>query len=204
MAKNFDPRKVLRQIANPLLKEFFDRRGELRNMAWEELTETRIEPVFEAWQQLPERPRKEVQVTLQDVVELADERGLSVLAEEVKLRCPGREAEFNGWDGRADRAMWVYLNVPEAFEEAALFARADALAAGRYWIKRNGLPRQQLTVGRRRRRHGPAKARLPARSPARRELPPADRPGRSRGRRAHHTAAAGAEGGAAQLHRTEG
>lgn len=146
MAKHFDPRKVLRQISNPLLKEFFDRRGELRNVAWEELTETRIEPVFEAWQQLPERPRKEVQVTLQDVVELADERGLSVLAEEVKLRCPEREAEFNSWDGRADRAMWVYLNVPEAFEEAALFARADALAAGRYWIKRNGLPRQQLTV----------------------------------------------------------
>lgn len=149
MAKHFDPRKVLRQISNPLLKEFFDRRGELRNVAWEELTETRIEPVFEAWQQLPERPRKEVQVTLQDVVELADERGLSVLAEEVKLRCPEREAEFSGWDGRADRAMWVYLNVPEAFEEAALFARADALAAGRYWIKRNGLPRQQLTVSNR-------------------------------------------------------
>lgn len=146
MAKHFDPRKVLRQISNPLLKEFFDRRGELHDVAWEELTETRIEPVFQAWQQLPERPRKEVQVTLQDVVELADERGLSVLAEEVKLRCPEREAEFNGWDGRADRAMWVYLHVPEAFEEAALFARADALAAGRYWIKRNGLPRQQLTV----------------------------------------------------------
>lgn len=146
MAKHFDPRKVLRQISNPLLKEFFDRRGELRDVAWEELTETRIEPVFQAWQQLPERPRKEVQVTLQDVVELADERGLSVLAEEVKLRCPQREAEFNGWNGRADRAMWVYLHVPEAFEEAALFARADALAAGRYWIKRNGLPRQQLTV----------------------------------------------------------
>ena len=42
--------------------------------------------------------------------------------------------------------MWVYLNVPQAFDEAALFARADALAAGRYWVKRNSLPRLAVTV----------------------------------------------------------
>lgn len=146
MAKQFDPRKVLRQISNPLLKQFFDRRGELGDVQWDELTETKIEPVFEAWQQMPEQQRKEVQVTLQDIVELADERGISAIAEEIRLRCPGREAEFQSWEGRADRAMWVYLNAPAAFEEAALFARADALAAGRFWVKRNGLPRQALNL----------------------------------------------------------
>ena len=45
-----------------------------------------------------------------------------------------------------DRAMWVYLNVPEAFEEAAMFARADALAAGRFWVKRNSLPAGKISV----------------------------------------------------------
>ena len=30
MAKPFDPRRVLRQVSNVLLKEFFDQRGELR------------------------------------------------------------------------------------------------------------------------------------------------------------------------------
>ena len=134
MAKQFDPRKVLKQISNPLLQEFFARRGQLAEVPWDELTETKIEPIFDAWQQLPEDHRTEVQLILQDVNELADERGLSVLAEEISWRCPGRLPEFGQWEGRADRAMWVYLNVPEAFDEAALFARADALAAGRYWL----------------------------------------------------------------------
>ena len=146
MAKQFDPRKVLKQVSNPQLREFFTRRNALDDVPWDELTETKIEPVFEAWQAFPETQRKEVQVILQDVNELADDRGLSVLAEEINWRCPDRMPEFAAWEGRVDRAMWVYLNAPEAFDEAALFARADALAAGRYWIKRNDLPRDTIIV----------------------------------------------------------
>ena len=33
MTKLFDPRKVLRQVSNALLKEFFSRRGELDGSA---------------------------------------------------------------------------------------------------------------------------------------------------------------------------
>ena len=49
-------------------------------------------------------------------------------------------------EGRHDKAMWVYLNLPEAFDEAAMFARADALAAGRYWVKRNSLPKKNIVA----------------------------------------------------------
>ena len=38
MAKSFDPRKVLKQIANPLLREFFSRRGELLDVPWDQIT----------------------------------------------------------------------------------------------------------------------------------------------------------------------
>jgi len=106
--------------------------------------ETQIEPVFAAWQAMPERDRLTVQVILQDVNELADERGLNVLVEEVRRRAPERVGELAALEGRHDKAMWVYLNLPEAFDEAAMFARADALAAGRYWIKRNSLPQLSL------------------------------------------------------------
>ncbi len=146
MAKPFDPRKVLKQIANPLLREFFNRRGELTEVPWDELTEHKIDAIFEAWQQLPESQKIEVQVILRDVSELADHRGRAVLAEEILGRCPERAAEFEAQASKADNAMWVYLNVPEAFDEAALFARADALAAGRYWNRRNSLPKRALKV----------------------------------------------------------
>lgn len=144
MAKPFDPRKMLRQISNPLLREFFEQRGELRDVAWDDLTETQIDPIYEAWKALPEERCKEIHVVFHDINELADERGLSVLAEEITWRCPERLPAFTALDGRADKAMWVYLHALAAFNEAALFARADALQAGRYWIKRNGLPAETI------------------------------------------------------------
>jgi len=146
MAKQFDPRKVLRDVSNGLLQRFFERRGVLQDVPWDEMSETQIEPAFTAWQDMPERDRLAVQVILQDVNELADERGLNVLVEEVHRRAPKRTSELAALDGRHDKAMWVYLNLPKAFDEAAMFARADALAAGRYWVRRNSLPQKALVA----------------------------------------------------------
>jgi hypothetical protein len=146
MARQFDPRKVLRDVSNGLLRELFAQRDVLQDVPWDEMDETHIEPVFEGWQEMPERDRLEVQVILQDVNELADERGLNVLVDEVHRWAPERVSELAALEGRHDKAMWVYLNLPEAFDEAAMFARADALAAGRYWVKRNSLPKKALTA----------------------------------------------------------
>ena len=146
MARHFDPRRVLKEVSNRLLAEFFARRGGLPGVPWDELGETDIEPVFEAWQKMPEAEHLEVQVILQDVNELADERGLNVLVEEICRRAPDRADDLAALEGRHDKAMWAYLHAPLAFDEAALFARADALAAGRYWTKRNSLPKQEVKV----------------------------------------------------------
>ena len=94
MSRTFDPRRVLRQLSNTLLEEFFRRRGELGDVPWAGLRETQIEPIFEAWQNLPEGSRKEVQAILPDVHHLSDPRALAVMAEEVQWRAPGRLAEY--------------------------------------------------------------------------------------------------------------
>lgn len=146
MARHFDPRKVLRQIDNRLLEQFFTRRNELLDVPWKELTEVDIQQVFDGWQKLPEPGRTEVQIILQDVNELTDQRGLAVLAEEIRWHCPIRMGEFEAISTRIDKAMWLYLNLPLAFEEGARFAEADALSTGRYWCKRNSLPKSPLQV----------------------------------------------------------
>lgn len=146
MAKPFDPQRILKHITNHLLHEFFSRRGELADVPWDDLTEHNIEPVFQAWQAMPEAAQWEIQRILRDIHQLADYRGVAAMVELVRLRCPDRMDNFKAQAGEADKAMWVYLNAPEVFEDAALFARADALATGRYWEKRNGLPKSKLTV----------------------------------------------------------
>lgn len=144
MAKPFDPRKVLKQIANSLLREFFTRRGELADVPWDQLSEHRIEPVFTGWRALPEATQREVQMIIRDVNELADHRGVAVLAEGILARHSDRAEDFSAQRSKADKAMWSYLYAPEVFNDAAMFARADALTGGRLWNRRNGLPKRQL------------------------------------------------------------
>lgn len=144
MAKPFDPRKVLKQIANSLLREFFTRRGELADVPWDQLSEHRIEPVFAGWLALPDAKQREVQMIIRDVNELADHRGVAVLAEGILARHPDRAEDFSAQRSKADKAMWSYLYAPEVFNDAAMFARADALTGGRLWNRRNGLPKRQL------------------------------------------------------------
>ena len=146
MSHSYDPRRLLRQISNQLLRALFARHDVLQNLPWDEMTETRIEPVFAAWQKLPDAKRKEIQVILQDVHALADGRGLRIFAEEIHRRFPDRAGEFAAHEGRLDKALWAYLTLPDVFEQAALFARADALMGGRYWVKRNSLPRGPVDI----------------------------------------------------------
>ena len=91
------------RIADPLLGEFFARRGQLSDDPWDDLTEHKIEPVFETWQALPEEKQFEIQITLLDINELADHRGLAVLAEELLWRCSDRAEEFKAQPSRRER-----------------------------------------------------------------------------------------------------
>lgn len=144
MPAPFDPRKLLKQIANPLLHEFFRRRNELVDVPWDTLTEHRIEPIYQAWQALPIPSQREVHTVLHDVHALADHRGLNVLKEEMFWERLGEPCALGEQGSKAGAALWTYLHEPRAFARASVFARADALASGRHWIKRDDLPRRHV------------------------------------------------------------
>lgn len=146
MAKDFDPRRILRKISNSLLRVCFERNGVVEGIPWDDLGETQVERIFAVWQKMPEDKRRHIHIVLLDINELADERGVKVLVEEIQRAAPDRLSEFHAITGQADRAMWTYLNVKMAFVVAAYFGRAEALSTGRYWIKRNSLPKQALSV----------------------------------------------------------
>jgi len=146
MSRAFDPKKVLKHISNPLLREFFDRRGELRDVPWDDLTEHRIDPVFDAWEALPDGKANEVQCILREVHALASERGAKALAEVIAEHLPARQDEFAAIESKHDKAMWCRLHAPKPFEMASVFAEVDGLEAGNQWKTRNGLPRGPLDV----------------------------------------------------------
>lgn len=132
MANPFDLRKVLKQISNGHLHQFFARRGELHDVPWDGLREHRIDPIVDAIQELSAAARRQVQVLFKSFVRLSDNVGLKVLLEELKSRYPGKVRTWKSLK-RLDKVVWTYLNARDAFEEAMVFARADSLASTRYW-----------------------------------------------------------------------
>ncbi len=146
MTIQYDPRRLLKQIPNTLLKLFFDSHGGLEGIDWDSLGEHDVDPVIEAIAQLPEGRGKAIQVALHDIHDLSDETGFGTrsLAEEIQRQLPERAGEFEAMTGRAERAMWTLVNAPQAFQLARLVADADMKSTGRYWVTTNSLPKKPI------------------------------------------------------------
>jgi len=138
---------MLKQSSIPLLRQFFTRRGELQDLPWEELKESReCDLIYHGWQALPDVQRRQVQTIFQDLWELADERGIRAFAEELKAHDPERSWEFTACHSRLNKVLWFYIHYPKLFETVALFVRADWLSTSRYAVRRNSLPKKSITV----------------------------------------------------------
>lgn len=133
MANVFDLRKVLKQISNVHLQQFFSKRGELHEVPWDGLKEHKIAPIVEAIQALTPAKRRQVQILFKSFLRLADNGGLKVLLEELRERHPKKVKHWEALKRRLDKVIWTYLNAQDAFEEAVVFARADSLMTTRYW-----------------------------------------------------------------------
>lgn len=140
----FDPKKTLKKISNTLLKEFFASRKELLEVPWDDLTEHKIDAIYEAWQALEDQQRKQVQLVLMDVCGLADERGVSVLFEEMNIVEPRLVEALDQFESMYDIALWFYIHAERAFNQAVIFSRAEKLSFGKYWYRQNGLPTEQV------------------------------------------------------------
>lgn len=129
----FDLRKQLRQHDNGLLQQLFAARGELLDIQWATLKKTEVNPIITGIKALPVSQARQVHVLIKNIAKLSDNRGLKVIHEELSQRHPVMVPTWGALKNRADKVLWVYLNAPDAFKEAAVFARADALSVTRYF-----------------------------------------------------------------------
>jgi hypothetical protein len=128
MARQFNPKRVLMLLSSHLLEEFFRRRAELTEIPWSKLEQWDNLIVYEAWQALSEERRRQVQVLLQDIHALADDRGLAVLAQEIQWRHPDRMADFAAVEGRAKSAASSKACGRCKYVHSALSARPSTAA----------------------------------------------------------------------------
>ena len=143
MANNI--RKVFRLVSNKYLREYFEHIGCDLGVKWDEIkTETKIEPVFQAWAALPDKPRTTVEIDVESIESMATVEGHWVIMDEAaKQKCgdPVREM-IETRQNRYDSAVGILVQFPAVWDKAVRFAHVDALSRTRYWVTRKGLPKR--------------------------------------------------------------
>lgn len=145
MSQTFDPKRVLRQVSNHLLQDLFEAHQHDLEMPWEQMEETDVDPIFNAWQALPETDCRAIEIVLHEVCDMADgDEGTRAICEEA-IRQGNQQLidDLEGFESRHDKAVFTYIHATDVWNLAVRFARADSLSHGRYWIKRCDIPAKE-------------------------------------------------------------
>jgi hypothetical protein len=140
-ARQYSPKSFLRNAPNSLLQRYLVAKGIGAGLDWAALSETRVEPIFQAVQEAPDALRAEIERDFRDIDGLATEGGVKIIIDEGRFPTHGLElAETLGnMLGYHEQAFWTFLEHPEVFHIARRFSQADHLP-GRSWRKRSELP----------------------------------------------------------------
>lgn len=141
MSSQYQHRQFFRWVPNALLRKYFEAKGIDLDMEYEKLREADVEPIFSAFIALPETQQSNMEMDFQAINALASDGGTGTLLNEAAFNEDEAFAvEISGIDGYHAKAMWAFLQHPEYWKGASALLHADTVA-GRYWKKRNDLPR---------------------------------------------------------------
>jgi hypothetical protein len=145
MAQEYQPRRFFRNAPNHLLQRYFAARNVLTEVGFDALTETQVEPIYEAWLKLPDDARKEMEQDFQEIDELATEGGSKAILDEARWHGEDLAAQFASLTGFHEHAFWTFLERPFYWQGALAFHHADAVPFS-HWRKRKNVPRIPTSV----------------------------------------------------------
>ena len=82
MARHYSPRSFFRHAPNAMLKRYFDKQGVLTGHDFSGVSETKIEPIYQAWLTLPDAQRGEMERDFREIDALACEGGVKAIMDE--------------------------------------------------------------------------------------------------------------------------
>jgi hypothetical protein len=122
----------------PMVRLYFERKGLLCNLNWDEFEESDHSVVYEEWQALPQTERDSVGKDFLNVAGLATKQGVQIIIEEGKFHNNDLVEELSTLPSHTEKALHTLLKYPRVFRVASQLNYADNLA--RYWHRRRDLP----------------------------------------------------------------
>lgn len=146
MASQFTLPTIFRHISNDLVKRYFEETAKAPlDVDWSSITQTGVQPIFEAWKKLDDKTRETTARDLYDVFSLGTDAGTrSLLTLSSDTDSPLQQT-FADMDNPYDRAMWVLIERPNIWKSIQAFFPVDQLINKRYWRRYRDLPKGSIS-----------------------------------------------------------
>lgn len=145
MSRQFSIPTVLRMVPNVLLCQFFERLkyGHF-DIDWTKLGEREVRPIHKEILQLSRLEQDRIEGTLRSIFDLACDTGIDAIFEAAaKTGDYDLPSALPSDSGPYAKAMWTWLNRPEAFNTASMIHQVESLS---WWRKRCDLPKRKPNV----------------------------------------------------------
>lgn len=143
MVQHYSTKDFFRRAPNSLLERYFLKRGHFADLNIAEMKATKIEPLFEAWLELPSTQTNSMEADFREIHGLSSEKGFLALIDEARWHLQADQDELDAFVEKLSalpnhyhRAMTTFLDHPDYWKGAVRFSHADTLT---YWRKRKHL-----------------------------------------------------------------
>ena len=132
MVRNYSPRAFFRHAPNAMLKRYFDNQGVLTEHDFSAVSETKIEPIYQAWSSLPDTQRGETERDFREIDALACDGGVKAIIDEAEWHGENLAEILGEKEGFHEKAFWIFLERPKYWPAASAFCRADSISSSQW------------------------------------------------------------------------
>lgn len=144
MARHYSIRDFFRQMPNALLARYFQSITLFDDLDFASMKETKPDALFEAWLNLPDVQRNQLDTEMLEIFGMCNEKGFLAILDEVRWQLRNNPDEIpplvdslSAMPNHFERAMIIFLDHNACWKGATRFHHADSLP---YWRKRKNLP----------------------------------------------------------------
>lgn len=132
MGRHYSPRSFFRHVPNAMLKRYFDKHDALTQYDFSGVSESKIEPIYQAWLSLPDLQRGIMERDFREIDALACEGGVKAIMDEAEWHRENLSETLGELEDLHEKAFWVFLERPEYWPAATAFCRADAISSSQW------------------------------------------------------------------------
>ena len=142
MAYELDLRQFFRRAPHDWLKRYFEHIGVLQDLDWSPITVRRIDPLFDAWNELDDGIKVRTGEDFSNMTSLGSAVGKAAIIDEAQFHPPSDSvaSSLARLNDPLACAFWTYLEKQELWDGALFFSAADNMSK-KHWRKRANLPK---------------------------------------------------------------